>query len=171
MIPTFDFETYSEAGFLWDPSVERWRGVTKGKRGLPAVGAAAYAQHPTTEVLCLAYDLGSGPQLWIPGGMTDTVRNVLIRGTHLWLWDCIIPDAQPTALFEYLGNGGLLEAHNSMFEYLIWLYVCHGRMGWPELPLDQLRCSMSKMSAYNLPPSLGAAAKALKADAQKGLGR
>jgi hypothetical protein len=65
-----DFETYSEAGYIWDGAAGKWRappGATK--KGIFAVGAAAYSEHPSTEILCLAYDLkdGLGPRLWIPG--------------------------------------------------------------------------------------------------------
>ena len=57
-LPEMDFETYSEAGFLWDEAGQKW-GCPKGatRKGIFAVGAAVYAEHPSTEVLSLAYDL------------------------------------------------------------------------------------------------------------------
>ncbi|MEN9401533.1 MAG: hypothetical protein RL091_236 [Verrucomicrobiota bacterium] len=69
--PDVDFETYSEAGYLWDAAANKWQappGASQGKKGLPIVGAAVYAQHPSTEVLCAAYDLkdGHGKQFWHP---------------------------------------------------------------------------------------------------------
>jgi DNA polymerase len=75
----------------------------------------------------------------------------------------------PEELFDYMASHwdlsgvekGLIEAHNSMFEFLIWHHVCHKRMGWPELPLDLLRCSMSKALAWSLPGALDKAIKAL----------
>ena len=117
------FETYSDAGFLFDG--EKYVGATKNKRGLPLVGAAAYAEHYSTEVLSLAYDLkdGAGPRLWVPG----------------------LP--YPQELFDYITAGGLIEAHNSGFEFFVWFYVCHCRMGWPFLAIEQLRCSMAKAKA------------------------
>ena len=46
--PDFDFETYSEAGFVWNADRQKWEspaGAAAGKKGLPVVGAAVYAQH------------------------------------------------------------------------------------------------------------------------------
>lgn len=139
-----DFETYSEAGYYQD-ATGKWRGITKTAPGLPAVGAPAYAEHPSCRVLSLAWDLhdGSGPRLWIPG----------------------MP--APTDLFAYLQAGGLVEAHNAGFEYWIWHFVCHGRMGWPALLLSQLTCSMAKCRAHSLPGKLGKAAEVLGAAEQK----
>lgn len=140
---TLDFESYSEAGYVYTDG--RWRGITKTAPGLPAVGAPAYAEHPSCRVLSLAWDLhdGAGPHMWIPG----------------------MP--APTDLFAYLAAGGAVEAHNAGFEYWIWHFVCHGRMGWPALPLHQLSCSMAKCRAHSLPGKLGKAAEVLGAAEQK----
>ena len=58
-----DLETFSCAGFTYDPEQQRWlppRGSVQG--GLPAVGAAVYAEHPSTEVLIACFgDPGGGP--------------------------------------------------------------------------------------------------------------
>lgn len=143
-----DFETYSEAGYYWNEALNKWRapeGTPENKKGLKGVGAPAYAEHPSTEVLCLAYDLkdGRGERLWSPG------------------------DTPPLDLFAYIEAGGLIEAHSSSFEFYIWHYVCAGRMGWPALPLSQLRCSMSKGNAWGLPGALGKLAEILGASEQK----
>ena len=132
-----DFETYSEAGYMWDG--KKWTGYSPTVKGLSAVGAAVYSEHPSTEILSLAYDLkdGLGARLWIPG----------------------LP--APDDLLEYVANGGLIEAWNSAFEYFIWKNVCHKRMGWPALHYIQLRDAMAKAMAHNLPASLKGAAKAL----------
>ena len=141
---TLDFETYSEAGYYRTPE-GKWKGITKTSPGLPAVGAPAYAEHPSCRVLSLAWDLGDGTSahLWIPG----------------------MP--APTDLFAYLATGGTVEAHNAGFEYWIWHFVCHGRMGWPALPITQLSCSMAKCRAHSLPGKLGKAAEVLGATEQK----
>ena len=59
-----DFETFSTAGYTWDPVEEKW-GKLEGanKAGLPTVGAEVYASHPSTRVVCLAW----GDNLWWPG--------------------------------------------------------------------------------------------------------
>ena len=50
-----DFETYSEAGFVWDGALSKW-GAPPGatKKGLLVVGSRAYVEHPTFEVLTLS---------------------------------------------------------------------------------------------------------------------
>ena len=147
----FDFETYSEAGYVWDSTGGRngdgfWRGIgPQGKGGLPVIGAPAYSEHPTTEATRLAYDLkeGYGPRLWLPG----------------------LPD--PLDLFDYVTHGGCIEAWNSGFEYYIWHNVMVKRHGWPPIPLDQFRCAMAKSAAFGLPGQLGQTATIIGADERK----
>lgn len=138
---TIDFETYSEAGYVWDGAAQRWAGppgAPSNKRGLEVTGMAVYARHPSTEVLCLAYRLPGRPvHLWLPG---------LPPPIHLWHW---------------IAGGGLVEAHNAGFEAHIWAHVCHDRMGWPALPAAQMRCSAAKARAHALPGSLGKLAAVL----------
>ncbi|MCP4490705.1 MAG: hypothetical protein GY820_25835, partial [Gammaproteobacteria bacterium] len=53
VMPSMDFETYSEAGFIIDPATGIVKGASSsGKGGLPVIGTPNYAAHPTTEVLC-----------------------------------------------------------------------------------------------------------------------
>lgn len=136
MIPSIDFETYSEAGYVWTGA--KWGaldGAPSGKNryGLGCVGAAVYAEHPSTEVLSLAWSSG----FWKPG------------------------DMNPETLFLHIESGGLLAAWNAPFEYWIWNKVCVPRYNWPPLPLRQLRCSMARARAWCLPPGLDAAGDAL----------
>lgn len=146
VLPDMDFETYSEAGFVWVEDGQKWiapPGATK--KGIFAVGAAVYAEHPSTEVLSLAYALkdGRGPQLWLP----------------------YMPP--PQDLFDHIACGGLIEAWNDSFEWWIWNKVCHERMGWPALPFWQLRDAMAKARAFALPGKLAKAAEVLGTDDQK----
>lgn len=140
VLPSGDFETYSEAGYTIDPHTGKVRGVTpQGKGGLPVVGTPVYAEHPSTEVLCFYYNLkdGRGRVPWYPG----------------------TPNPQP--LFDYILSGGLFEAWNVTFEFWIWNIVCVRKYGWPPLPLTQCRCAMAKSRRYSLPGALGKAAKVL----------
>ncbi len=143
--PSLDFETYSEAGFQ---QVERqwvtpggkhrcetvWTGTEPGskKTGLPLVGARNYIDHPTFEILCAAYDMrrGDGVQLWLPG--------------------C----PPPQDLLDHVAAGGLLTAWNSLFEWTCWQLHCTVRYGWPDLRLDQMRCSMARAAANGYPRGL-----------------
>ena len=132
----FDFETYSEAGFVWNADRQKWEspaGAAAGKKGLPVVGAAVYAQHPSTEVLCMAYDLkdGTGRHFWHPG----------------------MPPPQP--LLDFVARGGEVEGWNVAFEWWIWNEVCVRRYGWPPLAQEQTYDAMAKARAFALPGSLG----------------
>lgn len=142
---TIDFETYSEAGFIWDEPTRKWLPpVGSKKKGLKAVGVGAYATHPTTEVLVLCYRLPDGSKYrWLPG------------------------DPPPQPLFDHIAAGGMVEAHNIMFDRMIWHYVCHLRMGWPLLPPAQLQCSMAAANVCNLPPGLDALGDALHLNLRK----
>jgi len=148
ILPDIDFETYSEAGFIWNDATQNWigpEGASGNKKGLLVVGAAVYAQHPSTEVLSCFYDLkaGAGAQFWRPG----------------------LP--LPADLFAHVAAGGLIEAHNSGFEHWIWNYVCTKRYGWPAIPQRQLRCSAAKSRAHALPGALAEVGEVLEIEHQK----
>lgn len=130
---TIDFETYSECDFRFNKEKNKWESISKAtKPGLPAVGSYVYAEHESTQIVCLAYDLhdGSGVKLWLP----------------------IMPP--PFDLFLRIARGDIIEAHNAQFEYCIWENVSHKRLGWPRIPLGQFKCSKAKARAWGLPGSL-----------------
>lgn len=148
-LPSLDFETYSEAGFIWNEATQKWgppaSAPTTAKKGLPTITLQPYAEHPSTEVLCMAYDLkdGRGRRHWKPGM------------------------APPADLLAHVAAGGLLAAWNSMFEYRIWNHVCTRDFGWPALALEQMRCDAAKSRAYSLPGALAAAGQVLRLAHQK----
>ena len=135
---TIDFETASEAGYFYNEGAGRWEGppgAAQNKKGLRVIGAAAYAEHASTRVLCMSYMIpGKGwnaPRRWRPG----------------------MPP--PVDLFLWIAQGGRVEAHNVMFERLIWWHVCRRDHGWPLLPPEQLSCSMATARVNALPGGLG----------------
>lgn len=140
-----DFETYSEAGFEFHEELGKFKGLGASKKGLSAVGSAVYAQHPSTEVNCLAYNLKDG------------------LGPRLWNWG----EPPPWDLIHHFQTGLLVEAHNSIFEYFIWTYVCVPKLGWPPIHHKQLRCSMSKASSFALPAALDKLSEAINAPIKK----
>lgn len=147
-LPTIDFETYSEAGYVWNSDEQSWEclpGASQNKKGLKIVGAAVYAEHPSTEVLCLFYNMrdGAGEQMWLPS----------------------LPP--PRALLDYVSAGGVIEAWNVGFEYSIWNKVCRLKYDWPVLKLSQLRCAMAKSRASGYPGKLEVAGPAMRLTAQK----
>lgn len=148
ILADLDFETYSEAGFVWAPTLGKWTclpNATGNKKGLKIVGAQVYAEHPSTEVLSLYYDLKDG------------------RGRRRWLPN----DPAPLDLFAHVARGGLLAAWNAAFEYRIWNLVCRRRYGWPALPLHQTRCDMAKARAFSLPGGLDKCGTVLALQYQK----
>lgn len=155
MLPTMDFETKSEAGHVWvapghDPKKPlgywgRLPGTGTKQKGLAIVGTAAYAEHPTTDILTLSYDLcdGRGVRRWRPG----------------------LP--LPQDLFDHTAAGRPIEAHNAMFERLIWEHVAVKRYGFPPLNPYALRCSMATARVNNLPGALGNLGDVLALDVKK----
>lgn len=144
-IPTLDVETYSKAGYIFNHKKERYGSLVSNKPGIKGVGAAVYAQDPTTEILMLSYDLfdGVGSRSWV-------------QGMHA-----------PQELFDHIAGGGLLESFNAGFEFLIWNYVCFKRMHWPALPLEQQRCAQAKARAHAAPGQLAKLAEVLGTTTQK----
>ena len=146
VLPDMDFETYSEAGYVWDEANEKWqspRGLAATAKGIKGVGAAAYAMHPSCEVTNFSYDLkdGVGPREWWPG----------------------LPN--PQELFDYLARpGALIEAWNVSFECWVWSQVCVKKYGWPPLDASKLRCAMAKSRAFALPGKLEKAGEVLALD-------
>jgi len=154
----FDFETYSEAGFVWRPDVRKWGplpGAPQNKKGLPVVNAAAYTEHPTAEVLTLSYRI-----------------RVVWWNVRLQRWEQPTPgkvrwrpgQPPPQELFDYVASGGTLEAFNVMFERLVWANVCVAKYGWPSLEpfAAQLRCAMAKARVNSLPGALGSLSDVLR---------
>lgn len=139
VLPSMDFETYSEAGYYVN-SEGKVKGVkADGKGGLRVVGTPNYVSHPTAEVLCLYYDLkdGKGRRGWLPG----------------------MPS--PTDLIEHITRGGLIEAWNATFEFYVWNVICTKGYGWPPLPLHQVRCVMARSRRHSLPGKLQKATEVL----------
>ena len=138
--PSIDFETYSEAGYTIDAQTGKVRSMGNGsKQGLSLVGTPVYAGHPSTEILCLYYNMkdGKGVQGWIPG------------------------TPYPRDLLDYVASGRPIEAFNVTFEFWIWNMVAVRRLGWPALQLEQCHCAMAKARRYSLPGRLGVLASVL----------
>lgn len=106
---------------------------TRGTCELKTAGAHKYAEHPDTDVWCMAYAVDDEPvQLWKMG--------------EPW------PKLDMNATFM---------AHNAAFELQIWNKVMTPRYGWPALLVEQMRCTMAMAYALALPGSLEQAAAAV----------
>lgn len=152
--PEADFETYSEAGYLWVPELRKWKslpGLSDQNRGLKAVGTRNYVEHPSFRVLSLAWNLkdGKGDRWWRP--MTNETLDDLFPATRRG--DYTMPWA-PGELCDYIANGGILEAWNINFEYVVWNSYCVPIFGWPVLKQEQCRDGMAKGRAAAWPGNL-----------------
>lgn len=152
VLPSWDVETYSEAGFIWDEVSQKFKppiGATK--KGLPAVGSSVYFEHPTADIICMAYDLkdGRGRRRWKPG--QPNPRDLI---------DYLLTYDDSTA--PSYSQPGLITAHNSGFEIRCAIHVLHKKYNWPLLNIRQMRCSMAKARAFSLPGALGNLSAVLK---------
>lgn len=111
---TLDFETRSEAD-------------------LKKVGAWAYSEHPSTDVICCCWAVDDGP-------------------VHEWI-------AGEPSIPQF--GDEIIEAHNVAFERSIWQNVMTPRYGWPLPADDQWRDTMAVASYYALPPALDKLARVL----------
>jgi DNA polymerase bacteriophage-type len=113
-----DFETQSDLD-IWD------------------VGAWAYAAHPSTSILCMAYALDDGP----------------------------ITVTTPLEMAEWVTRLGAMDvtvcAHNSFFERCIWHHQIHKKLGFPDIPADKWDCTLARSAVMGLPKGLAKVAIAL----------
>lgn len=129
MIIHLDFETYCEAP-------------------LKKVGAWYYAQHPSSEIICLAwsYDYGA-PHIWYPG--------------------CPDGDRHLQDLFNHIAKGAKLYAWNAYFEFVMWEYCATRTLSWPSIPKQQWHDSMAIAQSLGLPGQLDKCGEALNLDITK----
>jgi DNA polymerase len=111
---------------------------TRSECDLITHGAYQYAEHPSTEVLCMSYAWDDGKHVynWQPGG-------------HL-----------PQAFYDEVNNGGLVAAHNAEFDWLIWnevLTQCVPSL--PRLPIEQMYCTSAMCRVNGMPASLDKATR------------
>jgi DNA polymerase len=121
-IASLDFETGSQAD-------------------LKKVGAFNYAEHPSTRVICMAWQLPGEPvQAWWEG------------------------QPMPGDLLGWVASGGTVSGWNVTFEWLIWNRVLTRQFpGWkaPALRLEEVVDTMAVAANQGLPLSLDMAAGAM----------
>lgn len=127
---------------------------TRSQVDLRKHGTWRYANSPTTDVLVMAYRLPhwvvGRTEIWTPeypGLGIDT------QGGD---FDALFE------LFEWLADGGLVEAHNAWFERNIWRSIMVERYGWPAIDARAWRCSAAQAAAVALPRGLDDALAAMR---------
>ena len=130
---TLDFETRSEAD-------------------LKKVGAWAYSEHPTTDIIVVCWGIDDKPrQAWWPDHVSPGFR----------LPDCKCLGGMPLELAQAISDGHEVEAHNVSFEYSIWKNVMVKRYGWMDIPERNWRDTMAVASYYCMPPGLDKLARVM----------
>lgn len=115
---------------------------TKSVLNVKKVGAAKYAEHPSTEILCMSWKIETTTTaLWIPG----------------------LPF--PQQLIDHAKNGGTFEAHNVGFEFWIWVHQLFGKLGIP-VPVNWVD-TLAVCAYRTLPLGLDQAGSVLALDIQK----
>lgn len=126
---------------------------TRSRCELKSAGADVYAEDPSTEVLCAGF------------AFDDEPADVIVFGQSLF--NAGAAQAQIERVTQYVQAGGVVVAHNSAFEWLIWNRVLHTRFGWPALPAHQMQCTMAMAYAMALPGALDSLATVLGVVQQK----
>ena len=118
---------------------------TRSPADSEACGVAAYAEHPSTEVICLAVKpLGQKPVIWFS-------PDFRFPNCPAWVTLPIIDDA---TLRLMIAEADIIEAHDMYFEFNIWKYTMP-RYGFTSmLPLQKLCCSAAKAASCGFPRSL-----------------
>jgi DNA polymerase len=120
-----DFETFSEAN-------------------VKEVGAVRYAQHPSTEPLCMSHGLkGVKKKIWVP------------------------PNPFPQEVIDHVLAGGYLEAHHAAFERAIWYYVLYLKMGVVSVLPTRWKDTLAVCAYRALPLGLDAVGEVLDLDVKK----
>lgn len=129
---------------------------TRSEADLKKVGAWAYSEHPSTDVIVLGWGFDKNPrQVWWPEHACPDFHPCNVK--------CCTrdPDAMPWQLCAAIENGCIVEAHNIGFEYSIWKNVMVRRYGWIDIPEDAWRDTMAVACYYALPAGLDKLSKVL----------
>lgn len=116
-------------------------------------GGYAYAEHPDTEVLCLAIKIDDGETVvWVPEQFRE-------------IYETEISDKGLRLVAE---QASTISAHNAGgFERPMWTEHMVRRRGFPEIPIDSWDDTAARAAMCALPRSLDGATKALGLSAEK----
>lgn len=104
---------------------------TRSPVDLKKTGVHVYAEHPDTDVWCMAYAFDDEPpEIWLKG------------------------QPIPPRVKAHYEAGGQVTCHNAAFELAIHQRIMTPRYGWPEIKIEQLRCTMATAYSMSLPGSL-----------------
>ncbi len=128
---------------------------SRSEADIGEVGAAEYARHPSTEILCVAWRIGTRYDL---------------RSKPIKLWKPHKPSPYGEFIRALLDPTMILVAHNSGFEQLITRHVLTRivhKPGLDSIPASRWLCTASLAAALALPRKLEGACDVLNLSVQK----
>lgn len=115
---------------------------------LRKVGAWKYANHPSADIICLAWSYNDEkPYIWYPSSPDG--------------------DEELFNLFDNIHEGNPVYAWNAYFEFVMWNYCAVRRFKWPILKKNQLYDTMVIAQSLSLPGNLDKCGNALGLDIVK----
>lgn len=143
---------------------------TRSTVNLKATGVYPYAEHPDTDIWCMAWAFDDEePQIWWPD--------------HVWAFlhpdsdcdqqfgeecdDCNIREDMMQRVVRHIYAGGEIRAHNAEFERAMWREIMHKRYGFPNPSLEQWHCSAAEAAAMALPRHLEQVCRVTRVAMQK----
>lgn len=136
---------------------------TRSEADLRKTGSYEYSLHPSTQILCASWRLGTRRQL----------REEIENEVRPQIWSSAFPNAKlKTELFEALTNENIkIIAHNALFEQVITRNTFSRMVDEPSLlkniPSSRWICTASMAAALALPRNLEGACSALNLPIQK----
>jgi DNA polymerase bacteriophage-type len=116
---------------------------TRSEADLNKVGGVKYAQHPSTEIICLGYKINNQPaKVWVPSREPFPKDLMACARDESFIW----------------------IAHSALFEQVITKYVLKVL---PDLPPSRWKCTAAKAAVCALPRNLEGAALALNLAVKK----
>lgn len=136
---------------------------------LTKIGVYKYAEHSSTEILCICWAFDDGPvDLWIPYDDIPPVLAARIT-THVkhLKGRAFISSKVPQALIDHAANHGEFRAHNSQFERVMLNGSPGKKINFPKTKRTQWICTAAKAAVHSLPRDLERLAIALGTPHQK----
>ena len=125
---------------------------TRSCADIKGAGASAYAEHPSTEVICLALKFeGQYPVIWYSPNFREGIN---------------LPTISDKEVVDMVERATEIETHNAQFEYFIWKNVMT-RYGFKLFDVKKLRCSAAKAATCGIPRDLAGACEVMGVNQQK----
>lgn len=138
---------------------------TRSEADLKKTGAYEYSCHPTTQILCASWRIGTRVEL----------RDQMREKKRPYVWSQAFKDMKPDGLIRGLFDPSIkVVAHNALFEQVITRNVLSRRLTNPDdvmalstLPHERWVCTAAGAASLAFPRNLEGAASAAKLPVQK----